>query len=226
MVGGYQCEQAGSATVNDTLTLSRRATWGTNLGIAVTFFSSSHIGVRVGLSYLNESLEDRCTPAVPFQADSVRKNAQVCDSFSSSTASLSMITLSGSAEFRVAARHAISPYARIGAGLAIQSGETLTASGTFLDPNLPGQPLERSLVSDSSSGAVRPYVEFGLGLTSGVGSGSRFRLELSDAVIPLEALTGPADASGRAPRATRLSNNFSLTLGIDLILGSHHGRRY
>lgn len=226
VVGGYQCEQGGSATVNDTLTLSRRATLGTNLGMAVTFFRSSHVGFRIALSYLNESLEDQCTPAVPFQTDSVRKNAQVCDSFSSSNASLSIITLSGGVEFRVAAQHAISPYVRIGGGLALQSGETLAASGTFFDPNVPGQPIERAIVSDSSASAIRPYVEFGLGLTSGIGRESRFRLELSDALVPLEQLTGPADASGRASRGMRLFNNPSLTLGIDLVLGSHHGRRY
>lgn len=225
-VGGYQCEQVGGATVADTLTLSRRVSWGTNLGIALTFFRDSHVGARVGLTYLNESIEDRCTTAAPFQADTVGKNSQVCTSFTSTSASLSVVALSGSVELRTSARRQLSPYVRIGGGVGIQLGETLAASGTFIDPSMASQPLQRTLVRDSSSDALRPFVEFALGLTSGIGSGSRFRLEVSDVLVPLQRLTGPVDASGAAPHASRFFNNFSLTLGIDLVLASHHGRRY
>jgi opacity protein-like surface antigen len=225
-VGGYQCEQAGGTTVADTLTLNRRVSLGTNVGIALTLFHDSHVGARIGLTYLNESIENRCTTAAPFQADTIGKNSQVCSSFSSTSASLSVVALSGSAELRLLARSQFSPYVRIGGGVGIQLGETLAASGTFVDQGVTTQPLERSLVRDSSSDALRPFLEFALGLTSGIGSGSRFRLELSDMLVPLQRLTGPVDASGAAPHAARFFNNFSFTLGIDLVLGSHHGRRY
>jgi hypothetical protein len=225
-VGGYQCEQAGGATVADTLTLNRRVSWGTNVGIALTIFRDSHVGARVGLTYLNESIESRCTTAAPFQPDSMGKNSQVCSGFSSTSASLSVVALSGSAELRLLARTQFSPYVRIGGGVGIQLGETLAASGTFVDQNVTTQPIERTLIRDSSSDALRPFLEFALGLTSGIGSDSRFRLELSDMLVPLQRLTGPVDASGAAPHAARLFSNFSFTLGIDLVLGTHHGRRY
>ncbi len=177
----------------------------------------------MALSYLNESLSDQCAPGAPLQPDSTEKNAQVCSSFSSRSASLGFVTLSGSLVYRLSPHHSLSPYARAGGGVAVAWGETLAASGTFVDN---GRIIQRTLVRDSTAETVKPFLDLAIGITSGLGVESRIQIELSDLVFSVQRLVGPADPAGTAPHARRLVHNPSLTFGIDFVFGAHHGRRY
>ena len=220
--GGYQCQQGSSGTVQDTLALSRRVTTGFSAGIGLTKFFGPRIGARVDFWYAEEAIQDRCS-ATSFQPDSDQKNLQTCDSFSRDDASLSLVGLSGSALLRPFPNGALSPYLRLGGGLVIPTGETLAASGSF---TANGEALSRQLIQDSSGQGPRPFGVFAVGLQSGAGVSSRVQLEVSDLILPLARVTGPADAAGRAPRSNTLTHQFTVTAGIAVVFSGHRGRRY
>jgi len=221
--GGYECETGGSGTVNDTLALTRRITTGLAAGLSLYWFASPRIGWRFDLSYQSEAISDRCSPAVPFQPDPDQKNRQACDSFTAGQASLSFVSGSASLIVRPLPTAVVSPYVRVGAGVGLESGETLAAGGAF---TANGETLTRQFIQDSSSGAVRPFGTFAIGLLCGSGPATRFGLEAGDLLVPAARVTGPADATGKAPRATRLIHNLSVTLSIAMVLNGRHARRY
>lgn len=221
--GGYQCAQNAQGTVNDTLDLRRELSIGTRIGIAATVFGNAHLGGRVALAYVNESLIDQCTPAAPLQPDSIGKNAQVCSAMSSHSSSLGMVSLSGSIVYRLSPHHSMSPYARVGGGIAIAWGETLAASGAFIDH---GRLIPQTIVRDSSGETAKPFAELALGVTSGLGVESRIQVDVSDLIFAVQRLLGPADAAGNAPHAGKLVHNLSLTFGIAFVFGAHRERRY
>lgn len=216
--GGYQCGPA-----NDTLTLSRRVTTGLSAGVGIAKFFDSHLGARIDFWYAQESIQDRCTSAGGFQADPDQKNEQTCSSFAADAASLDLVGLAASALLRPFPNSSFSPYLRLGTGIVIPTAETLAASGGFAAA---GNSLSRQLVTDSSGEGPRPYLLVAAGLQTGLGLASRFQLELTDAIVPLDRLTGPADANGQASHVRSLSHNVSLTLGFAFVFSGHHGRRY
>lgn len=216
--GGYQC-----GPTNDTLTLSRRVTTGFSAGIGFAKFFDPRLGARIDVWYVQESMQDRCTSANGFQADPDQKNEQTCSSFVADAQSLDLVGLAASALLRPFPSSSFSPYLRLGTGIVIPTGETLAASGAFMAS---GGDLSRQMITDSSGEGPRPYLLAAAGLQTGVGVNSRFQLELADAIVPIDRLTGPADANGQAPRVRAMMHSFSLTLGFALVLSGHHGRRY
>lgn len=216
--GGYQC---GPTT--DTLTLSRRVTAGLSAGVGIATYFDPHLGGRVDFWYVQESIQDRCSAAGGFQADPDQKNEQTCTSFSADAATLDLVGLAASALLRPFPDGALSPYVRVGTGIVIPTGETLAASGGFVAN---GNDLSRQMVTDSSGEGPRPYVLLAAGLQTGLGVSSRFQLELADAIVPVDRITGPADANGQAPHVRSMTHNVSLTLGIALVFSGRHGRRY
>ena len=220
--GGYQCESAPSGIVNDTLTLSRRVGTGFTAGVGLAKYFTPAFGGRLDFWYAEESFEDRCG-ATAFQTDSSQKNQQTCTSFAMDHASLSLVGLAGSALFRPFPNGGLSPYVRLGVGIVLPTGETLAASGAF---TANATQLDRQMIQDSSGQGPRPYGVLAVGLQSGAGVTSRVQLELTDAIVPLTRITGPADIAGRAPQATLLTHHFSATVGIVLVFSGRRGRRY
>ena len=216
--GGYQC---GPTT--DTLTLSRRVTTGLSAGVGIAKFFDPHLGGRLDLWYVQESIQDRCSAASGFQADPDQKNEQACTNFSADDATLDLVGLAASALVRPFPSSSFGPYLRLGTGIVIPPGETLAASGEFMAN---GNDLSRQMVTDSSGEGPRPYFLLAAGLQTGLGVSSRFQLELADAIVPVDRITGPADANGQAPRVRSMTHNVSLTLGFALVFSGHHGRRY
>lgn len=221
--GGYQCESGPSGTVNDTLTLSRHVSTGFMAGIGVTKYFAPRLGGRLDLWFAQESIADACAPTAGFQADSDQKNEQTCAHFSADNESLNLIGLSASGLLRPFPNSPVSPYLRLGAGLVIPVGETLSASGDFVAN---GRDLDRQMIADSSGQGLRPYGLVALGLQSGSGASSRFQLEVSDAIVPVDRITGPADINGRAPHARAVIHNLSLAIGFAFVFDSRRGRRY
>lgn len=219
--GGYQCESGASGPVNDTLHLTRRLGSGISAGVGLAKYFGPHVGVRMDLWIANESIEDRCS-AASFQPDSEQKNLQSCNQFSADNQSLSFVGVAGSALLRAFPGRSFSPYLRFGLGVVIPAGETLAASGTF---SANGRTLPRQMVVDSAGVGARPYAVLGAGMESGTGN-TLFRLELTDAIVSIDRVTGPADISGQAPRGRSTTHNFTLTAGIAMVLSSRRGRRY
>lgn len=222
-VGGYQCETNGSGFVEDTLDLTRTLMAGFTAGGGMTWFFSPRFGAQVEFVYGEESLQDRCAPAAPLQPDPDNKNQQTCDSFSGSNRSLSTVRIAGSAVFRPLPRATFDPYVRAGGGFTLQTGEVLAAGGDFVTAE---NQLTRVLVRDSSASALRPFGTVTAGLEVGTGTAPRFRVEVSDLLMSVDRLLGPADINGLAPRASRLTHNVSLTVGFSMVLSGLRGHRY
>jgi len=223
VIGGYQCESGPSGTVNDTLTLSRHISTGWMAGIGMTRYFSRHLGGRVDLWFADESIADACSAPGGFQPDSDQKNLQTCTHFTADHQSLSSVGLAASALLRPFPSGQFSPYLRAGAGLVIPTGETLSASGDFFAN---GRSLDRQMVVDSSGQGLRPYGVLAVGLQTGAGPTSRFQVEVSDALVPVDRITGPANSNGQAPHSRSLRHNFSATMGISLVLSGRRGHRY
>lgn len=221
--GGYQCELGPSGAVNDTLALTRRVSTGLSAGIGLAKFFGTRLGGRVDVWFSHESVQDWCAPLSGFQPDSDRKNLQTCDNFTADQGSIDLVGASASLLVRPLPEAAISPYLRAGAGLTIESGETLAASGAF---TANGITLDRPLVRDSSGGSLRPSGLLAIGLQAGMGVTSRVQLEFADLLIPLSRLSGPADAAGRAARTTGVTHHLSVSLGIAWVFSGRRGRRY
>lgn len=222
-VGGYQCEPNGTGFVDDTLDLTRALTAGFTAGGGMTWFFSPRLGAQLDFTYASEALQDRCTPLLPLNPDPDNKNQQTCSSFSQSGRSLTTVRLGAGLVFRPLPRAAFSPYVRAGGGFTLQSGEVLAAGGDFVTPE---NQLTRVLVRDSSANALRPFGTVTAGLEIGSGTAPRFRVEVSDLLMSVDHLLGPADVNGEAPQASRLTHNVSLTVGFSMVLSGLRGHRY
>ena len=222
-VGGYQCEPSGSGFVEDTLDLTRTLAAGFTAGGGMTWFFTPRLGAQVEFVYADETLLDRCAPAAPLQPDPDNKNRQTCDSFGGSNRSLSTVRIAGSVVIRPLPRAAFSPYVRAGGGFTLQTGEVLAAGGDFVTAE---NQLTRVLVRDSSASALRPFGTVTAGLEVGTGAAPRFRVEVSDLLMSVDRLTGPADVNGVAAHGATLTHNVSLTLGLSMVLSGLRGHRY
>ncbi|HYK11531.1 MAG TPA: hypothetical protein VEV39_12080 [Gemmatimonadales bacterium] len=216
--GGYQC-----GPTSDTLALSRRVTAGFSAGVGIAKFFDPHFGGRLDLWYVQESIQDRCSAPSEFQADADQKNEQTCTNFSADAASLDLIGVAASALLRPFPTSSLSPYLRVGTGIVIPTAETLAASGEFVAN---GNTLSRQMITDSSGEGPRPYLLLAAGLQTGVGTSSRFQLELSDAIVPIDRITSAANANGQASHLRSMTHNVSLTLGLALVFNGIRGRRY
>jgi len=235
--GNYTtCETFKTATdsgnVSDTLAFARDVSSSLLLGAAVSYFPNAHIGIQGQIYYLGLSYDDRCrNVGAPYQPDTENKNQQLCDSFSGTGASASAVAFIGGVTFRASPHHTISPYLRAGVGITTYTGGTLSVSGDIVtngtDPNT-GQPIvvSRAVVVDTTPKTVSWTLQFGAGFTAGIGPGYQFRMELQDAILPLERLIGPANDFGQAPHETKIYHHLGLTVGLDIVLEHKRGRRY
>jgi len=222
-----------SGNVSDTLAFARDVSTSLVLGAAVSYFPNSHIGFQGQIYYFGLSFDDRCrNAAATYQTDPAgeNKNEQLCNAFSATGASGSAVSFIGGVTLRAAPHHAISPYIHAGLGLTTYTGGTLSVEGSIVtkgtDAN--GQPLivSRAVVVDTTPKTMSWTVQLGVGFTGRLSPGYQFRLEVQDAILPLERLIGPANDFGQAPHESKIYHHFGLTLGLDIVLEHKRGRRY
>jgi hypothetical protein len=235
--GNYTgCETFKTATdsgnVSDTLAFARDVSSNLLLGAAVSYFPSAHIGFQGQIYYFGLSFDDRCrNVGAPYQPDAENKNQQLCDSFSGTGASASAVAFIGGVTLRAAPHHAVSPYVRASVGLTAYSGGTLAVSGNIAtngtDPVTGGRLIvSRAVVVDTTPKTTSWTLQFGFGFTAHMSPGYQFRMELQDAIVPLERLIGPANDFGQAPHETKIYHHIGLTIGLDVVLEHRRGRRY
>lgn len=235
--GNYNgCEQYSnppdSGNLSDTLSFARDVSSSVILGASVSLFPNSHVGFQGEIYYLGLSYDDRCrNVGPPYQSDPENKNQQLCNSFGATGASASAVSFIGGITLRAAPHHAISPYIRAGVGLTSYSGGTLSVSGQFVangtDP-VTGLPIvvSRTVVVDTTPKTTSWTLQFGAGITSRLSPGYQLRLELRDAVLPLERLVGPANDFGQAPHETKIYHHLGLIIGLDVVLEHRRSHRY
>lgn len=219
-----------SGNLSDTLSFARDVSSSVMLGAMVSLFPNSHIGFQGEIYYLGLSFDDRCSNVgAPYQNDPENKNQQLCNSFGATGASASAVSFIGGVVLRASPHHAISPYLRAGVGLTTYTGGTLSVTGQFAvtDPSS-GQLvlINRAVVVDTTPKTTSWTLQFGAGITARMSPGYQFRMELRDAVLPLERLIGPANDFGQAPHETKIYHHLGLTVGLDVVLEHRRGHRY
>jgi len=215
--GGGAC-----SSNDDTLRLARAISSSLTLGVAGTYFPSPHVGVHAELSYFGLPSDASCS-APFYNADPENKNQQLCDDIQSQTGGGGAISLFAGVVLRAAPRRTVSPYIRGSVGIVNQAHSTTEVVGAFTDAT---GFHERLVIADPKQGRTSTMLGIGAGFTSPLSAGYQFRLEVRDAIVSLERLTGPANALGVASTATRAYHHFALILGIDVVLEKKRGRRY
>jgi len=224
------CVLLGQSCSNsyDTLRVTRDITPGIVAGVMGTLFRGSHVGVSLEVLYIGLPLDDTCTrvDTVPDPgADPVygSRNAQLCLNVSGASLSTSVISVNGGVTIRAAPRGSFSPYLRGGVGFTSYSTSTTELSGDFVQN---GQLESRAVVVDPHPKSFGVSAQVAAGFTEKLGPGYQFRLELQDALIPLQQLTGPANDLAQAPRSTKVFHRLALRFGLDVVLEQKRGRRY
>jgi hypothetical protein len=211
----------GGSTSNppDTVRLSRNVTSAITAGAMVSLYSSAHVGLNVDVSYRGFGFDDTCAP-IALQA-TPSNNSVLCSNVSASGNTGSVIAVSGGVIVRVAPRGAVTPYARLAASLANTTLSTLAVAAPEAAGGVP-----RIVVADDDPRRTSFGLALAAGITTPVGTGYQFRLELRDHVAALEQLDGAANALGTAPSSVKLFHHFGLILGLDVVLEQRRGRRY
>ena len=218
------CVGAASCTSQyDTLRIGRSVGSSLVLGAAGTYFVSPNVGVHLEISYLGLPVDSDCTP-VFLNPDAENKNEQICSDIQAQAANGGAIAIFGGLTFRVAPRRSFSPYLRANFGIVNQSHSTVEVVGGYQDAG--GTFFDRQVVVDNDPHRNSLLLGGAAGFTSPLGSGYQFRLEVRDLVTSLSRLTGPANALGVGPTATRYYHHIALTLGFDVVLEKSRGRRY
>ena len=212
----------------DTLRVTRDITPGIVAGVMGTLYRGPHVGLSLEILYIGLPIDDTCTrvDTVPDPgADPVygSRNAQLCLNISGASLSSSVISVMGGVVIRAASRSAFSPYVRAGVGVTSYSSSTTELAGDFVQG---GNVESRAVVVDAHPKSVGLSGQVAAGFTEKLGPGYQFRLEVQDAMIPLQQLTGPANDLARAPTSTKLFHRLSLRFGLDVVLEQKRGRRY
>jgi hypothetical protein len=207
----------------DTLRIGRSVGSSLVLGASGTYFPSPHVGVHLEISYLGLPVDSDCT-ALFLNPDAENKNEQICNDIQAQAANGGAIAIFGGATFRVAPRRSFSPYLRANFGIVNQSHSTVEVVGGYQDGS--GTFFDRQVVVDNDPHRNSLLLGGAVGFTSPVGSGYQFRFEVRDLVTSLNRLTGPANALGVGPTATRNYHHVALVIGFDVVLEQSRGRRY
>jgi len=207
----------------DTLRVTRDIAASLTLGASGTYFKNPHLGFQGEIYFLGMPFDEGCTNVAPYNADADRKNEQLCNDIKAASLSTSAIAVFAGVIVRASPAHWFSPYVRVGAGLAVYSGGTVSLSGRFAQGSTV---YSRVVISDSTPRSSSLSAQLGAGATAAISPGYQFRIEVRDAVMPLQRVTGPANDLAQAPTASRIYHHFALTLGLDIVLEKKRGRRY
>lgn len=225
-------DQVQCSSLYDTLTVSRSIGSSLTGGLSGTLYPSPHIGLQLDVSYLGMSLQNGCLgpatyvsdPAASPDTGDVHRNRQICDNIQASSVAASALGLHAGVVLRAAPRGSLSPYLRVGAGLTSLSRSTVAIEGEFIDQH--GVLFSKALIVDARPKETSASYVFGVGLTSSLGPGYQFRLEVRDVLATQSRVDGPATGLGLAPSSSKLYHHIALTMGLDVVLERKRGRRY
>ncbi|MBI1967538.1 MAG: hypothetical protein HYS40_06080 [Gemmatimonadetes bacterium] len=212
----------GSTGTYDTLALSRSVASSLTGGMSATLYPSANLGVQLEVSYLGLPLENGCV-GVAINAEAEQKNQQICNNVNASQVSASALALHAGVTLRAASRGSFSPYVRAGVGLTSISRSTVAMEGSFVSS---GQVYARGIVIDDTPERTSASYVIGLGLTSPLGPGYQFRLEIRDVLASQTRLDGPVNGLGQGPSSSKMYHHIALTMGLDVVLEKKRGRRY
>jgi hypothetical protein len=129
----------------------------------------------------------------------------------------------GGVTLRAAPRGSFSPYVRAAAGFTSIGRSTVATEGAF---TVGGQTYTRAVVVENKPGAIDASFLVGLGITSPLGPGYQYRLEIHDVLASQTRLDGAVNGLGQGPSSKKMYHHFALLMGFDIVLERKRGRRY
>jgi hypothetical protein len=190
------------------------------VGLAMTYFPSSALGLHADLAYLGLPLDNHCTPINVTDAN----NQQVCSSISSTGVGGSAVSFDAGVIARAAPRSKnMTAYARAGIGLLTYSQSTVQMVGSFVQGS---SIYNRTVIGDEHHGQTSAGLTLGMGVMVPLGPGYVFRLEAGDVYAHLRRVVGQADSFGVAPTDSKYYHHVALSIGFGVVLEQRHGRRY
>lgn len=218
LAGGGSC-----SGTHDTLRIARSISPSLILGASGTYFPWPNLGFHAELSYLGLPIDDTCTPVRLFPDPPDQRAQQMCDNLTATKGTGGAISLFVGATVRAASTKSISPYARFNIGVVNLSSSTTEVVGAYVEA---GGIQERQIIEDLNGSGSSFMVGAAAGLTTPIGAGYQFRLEVRDVVNSMTRVTGPANDLAIAPTESKYYHHFGLVLGLDIVLERKRGRRY
>jgi hypothetical protein len=196
-------------------------TWQAELG--VTYFRSPNLGFTFDLGFIDINTKDTCRVLNP-NSGSIDGPA-VCGSINNTGTSALSTALSVGVILRAATRQKVSPFLRLQGGLFIVNRSTIELTGNYINVDL--EPVYVPIYPSDGSSSVSAEFAVGAGVTIPVSKAYHLRLEGRGTTFGLPVVTGPTDFQGVIPPTeTRYLTQWSILVGIDLVLERKHGRRY
>jgi hypothetical protein len=215
-----------SAVLLDTFALSRRLSSGLTAWLGFTTFKRPRIGFGAEIAWVAASLATTCRAVGSFQPDPTMTNAAICGAVGQQPFVTSAIAALGTITLRAAPRRDISPYAKVGLGLAMLSG-SFVVTGAEYSTDTCSMCYKEIYATDARSftwaGTLAAGLIFGGGLPI------RCRVELRDFVLGLPTVSGPANPTSSHPAPPvqlRAAHRIVLAMGFDLVGGGLRRRRY
>ena len=207
----------------DTLRIARSISPSLILGASGTYFPWPHLGFHAEISYLGLPIDDTCTPVRLFPDPPNQRAQQMCDNLTAAKGTGGAISMFVGATLRAASTKAISPYARFNIGMVNLSSSTTEVVGAYVDA---GGVQERQIIEDINGAGSSFMLGAAAGVTTSLGTGYQFRLEVRDVVNSMTRVTGPANDLAIAPTESKYFHHFGLVMGLDIVLERRRGRRY
>ena len=188
--------------------------------LAGTYYPGANVGLTAEAFLVGMGYNDTCTLDVP--SESVR-NIEVCNDIDTQEKSAAAAAISAGAIFRIAAREAISPFARVGAGVLFTNQSPILTQG--VSPTNGGALLV--VYDDDKRSRTRPTLTLGVGTTFMINRGYYLRWEVRDNYLGVVTVTGTTPEPRLIPpHETVYKHLFSVHIGLDVVLEREHGRRY
>jgi hypothetical protein len=206
----------------DLLSLQRNMTGTWTAGLSVIYFGGENLGFTADAALIDARTQDGCK--LLSNSGSV-KNAEVCASIMDATRSAMAASLSGGVLLRTSSRAAISPYARLQAGVYFGSVNTVFMRGSYT--NADNEPVLVNIYTGGAGTYISPEGTLGAGVTIPVAKAYHLRFEGRATMHKLQIVNGATVVAGAEPPiGSRWVTDFSLQAGIDLVLERRRGRRY
>lgn len=197
-----------------------QGTWAAELG--VTYYRGPNLGFTFDLSFIDIATKDTCSL---LSNSGSPQNAAVCGSINGATASALSTAVSLGAIFRAASRQVISPYLRAQGGIMLLNRSTIEMTGNYINEDL--VPVYVPIYPSEGTSSVSAEFILGAGVTIPFSKAYHARIEGRASTFGIPVVTGPTDFQGIVPPTEmKYLTQFSILIGVDLVLEKKHGRRY
>jgi opacity protein-like surface antigen len=202
----------------DQFHVNRGITAGLVFAAHATWFPQSHLGVGGEVTYLAQSVADRCEIVVDGGDPLLRDG---CTGLNTQSAARNAILATQlTLIFRLLPGASIQPFLRAGGGMASASTSTIEMS-----VHSAGQAAFQ-LYTDDRWSQLRPTWTIGAGISTSPSSGFQLLAEVRETSLRQTFVSGSSGAQGENPPHGVGPAFLSLVISADIVLSRVRGRRY